>query len=1022
MARAGVYGGVFLLLHAALAVADEAVWIGPATGAWNVPANWSTGLVPSTNSWVRIDDTPAQDVRVESRAFVNGVAVAIDPGDSLAVIGSIFNGSFFVDGAVSLEGSNAQLNGSVLLNVGGDFRLGGANAVANATSLFNAGLIHGGGRLTLGSGSTSYNNGIVRADVPASTLLLQTPANSNFENRGRLVANGGGKLQIETQNTSFTSFSILGGRIEAYPGSTVVIGSGNAVTYVEDSVLAAIDDVDPLTAAPAFQFNSQLKDVTLEGKLPFSGATFTGFVRNTGEMSPGADRFDPNWHNGISGDVMLTGGGTVNLTGSSQALFGAYRGVSDVPTGNRVTNVDNIIRGSGELLVSWGGFTNRSVVQADSGLPGELVFYNGFSPDGFINTGVMKAINGGKLRLGYASGTSIGVMQNSEDGVAGEILAGENSTVALANIRIVGGLLHPAGGGSGTQGKFQADGTVVFDNLTLKGNIRFQTAAAALSTITFQDKNYNNGVLTGKFAVATNAELLGGGELIGESGNLVTLTTGATFVNGDNLIHGSGAISGGCSSCSTTTRFTNRGTVRADGTISFASEPQLVNRGRLEAGPGGTLNLPVSVNVTVVNSEDGVPGTIHAANGGKVMFTRINGGILSTEGTGVIRASSNGTISDLRNLGTIEATSITAQGTIVNDGLIKGGFQFTSPYLRLDGTGQWQGFGGMTGGTVINGPQHTLLANGDLGSSTKGIFVNEGTMRTGDAAGVTFRLFVLSFENSGLVHAPVDRTFAINSSQSRITNTGTMLVDGNMDVMAAAGLYNDGGGVIDVRGKLDLGTTRLRNRTGGKITGSGEIAGAISGGPLVLNDSTIEPGPGLAVLTIGDDFQQLAGGQLKMDVSGGTSPASDLLRIAGAASLAGALNVSQVGDAAFKSGDSFTLVAATGGVVGQFEQVAMPMLDANLFWYLQYATNEVRAYVADVIPGDFTKDGSVGAEDFVWWRHNGGTPEQYSDWAANFGRVFEVPQTPTPGAVPEPASGLIAVLWAVFAMRICQHR
>ena len=45
-----------------------------------------------------------------------------------------------------------------------------------------------------------------------------------------------------------------------------------------------------------------------------------------------------------------------------------------------------------------------------------------------------------------------------------------------------------------------------------------------------------------------------------------------------------------------------------------------------------------------------------------------------------------------------------------------------------------------------------------------------------------------------------------------------------------------------------------------------------------MNEGTIEPGAGLATLAIGDDFQQLVSGQLKMEVSGGATPPSDLLQ------------------------------------------------------------------------------------------------------------------------------------------------
>ena len=196
-----------------------------------------------------------------------------------------------------------------------------------------------------------------------------------------------------------------------------------------------------MTTAPAFQFNAKLTDVTLEGNFKLSGTDIVGTLRNPGEISPGTTTVATNWHNDLIGEVLLTGGGTVQLGSSPYALFGTPQ--SSSPTGYRLINVDNVIRGSSELLVSWGGFTNRHIVQADAA--GELVFFNGFSPDGFVNSGVMKAINGGRLRLGYQSGGTQATLQNFEGGDIGEIIAGENSTVALANIRIKGGVLRTEG-------------------------------------------------------------------------------------------------------------------------------------------------------------------------------------------------------------------------------------------------------------------------------------------------------------------------------------------------------------------------------------------------------------------------------------------------------------------------------------------------------------------------------------------------------------------------------------------------
>ena len=193
---------------------------------WNVPANWSTGVVPNFNTAVRIDDNVGQSTRVESRMSASSNLVMIDQGDTLAVINSTFNAFASVDGTLSVEGNNAQLNAAVLLNPGGELRLAGTSATATLTFLINQGEVHGGGRLTLSNGTTpttSYNNGTIRGDNLTFPLIIQLPTNANFENNGRMIATGGGKLQIQQGFISGTPVVLRGGRIEAHPGSSVVL-------------------------------------------------------------------------------------------------------------------------------------------------------------------------------------------------------------------------------------------------------------------------------------------------------------------------------------------------------------------------------------------------------------------------------------------------------------------------------------------------------------------------------------------------------------------------------------------------------------------------------------------------------------------------------------------------------------------------------------------------------------------------------------------------------------------------------
>jgi hypothetical protein len=60
-------------------------------------------------------------------------------------------------------------------------------------------------------------------------------------------------------------------------------------------------------------------------------------------------------------------------------------------------------------------------------------------------------------------------------------------------------------------------------------------------------------------------------------------------------------------------------------------------------------------------------------------------------------------------------------------------------------------------------------------------------------------------------------------------------------------------------------------------------------------------------------------------------------------------------------------------------------------------------------PGDFHRDGTVNAADYVVWRKTDGTPESYNTWRANFGATLGngVGGSVSHNAVPEPVSLLL---------------
>ena len=208
--------------------------------------------------------------------------------------------------------------------------------------------------MTLGNASpavASYNQNIIRADISTIPLSLQMPSNANFENNGQLVASGARRCKFN-KGLFWVRRSHSGGRIEAYPGSTVVLGTDFSTVAVEGSVLAAVDDTDPLTAAPAFQFNAKLTNVSLEGNFRFTGATFVGTLRNSGVITPGTAPTQLR-QNGIT--IWPANCLSREVERCSLEFAFAPFAVANyrTPLNYRVINVDNVIRGSSELLVSW---------------------------------------------------------------------------------------------------------------------------------------------------------------------------------------------------------------------------------------------------------------------------------------------------------------------------------------------------------------------------------------------------------------------------------------------------------------------------------------------------------------------------------------------------------------------------------------------------------------------------------------------------------------------------------------------
>jgi hypothetical protein len=87
----------------------------------------------------------------------------------------------------------------------------------------------------------------------------------------------------------------------------------------------------------------------------------------------------------------------------------------------------------------------------------------------------------------------------------------------------------------------------------------------------------------------------------------------------------------------------------------------------------------------------------------------------------------------------------------------------------------------------------------------------------------------------------------------------------------------------------------------------------------------------------------------------------------------------------------------------------------GLDWRVDYLPGAVTLTVLPI--SDFNRDGKIDAADYVVWRKNGGTVDQYNLWRATFGTTTgsgagAVFNPSTSSHVPEPATALMLILGA----------
>ena len=454
----------------------------------------------------------------------------------------------------------------------------------------------------------------------------------------------------------------------------------------------------------------------------------------------------------------------------------------------------------------------------------------------------------------------------------------------------------------------------------------------------------------------------------GATGTATVTGSGSTWTNTTDLVVGSSGTgtlnvqNGGAVSSATSSIGANAG---ATGTATVTgSGSTWTNTASMIIGSSGTGALNIQ-NGGAVSSSDGrigilvgSVGTVTVTGSGST-WTNLHDLLIGSLGSGTLSIQDGGVVSNANGFvgafaGPTGTVTVAGFGSTwintanLNIGSFGGGaLNIQSGGAVSDANGSIGALVGSTGTATVTGQGSTWtnttnLRIGDSGTGTLSIqnggtvsatsvdvarvAGSTGTLNMGAAAGAaamapgTLNTPMVTFgAGTGRIvfnHTATSYTFAPD-----ISGQGTVQILSGTTNLAGTGTYTGGtivdGGVLLVNGSIALSPLTTVN-IGGTLGGAGTI------GNTVINGGTLAPGNSIGTLAVQGNLALSAASTYMIEVSPTTSDRTD---VAGTATLGGALvSVRPLGVA----NQRYTIVHATGGVVGTFGTVSVNNFNATL--------------------------------------------------------------------------------------------
>jgi outer membrane autotransporter protein len=283
-----------------------------------------------------------------------------------------------------------------------------------------------------------------------------------------------------------------------------------------------------------------------------------------------------------------------------------------------------------------------------------------------------------------------------------------------------------------------------------------------------------------------------------------------------------------------------------------------------------------------------------------------------------------------------------------------------------NGNGGAAGFGGGAGGNY-----HT---SGNGGSAYGGaIFVREGARITFiDSTGFSNNTVAAG---TGVTNGSADgndlflmrgttTSFNITSQHTLTFAPAIGNEDGNTSALGTT-VFKLGDGRLDLTGNNSYvgetfvlaGTLSANSTLGGTtyVLQSGTL-----GGNGYLSDTivmgTIAPGNSIGTLHVNGSYQQFDGSTYSVEVS---PTDSDRIEVNGNATISGGTVVVTAQPGTYTDGKRYTILTTTGTVSGRYTSLIAPVLQGNLFFSLDYSSNEIDLLLSDPPANSFVSNAST---------------------------------------------------------------